>query len=195
MKEKNVIREQVREQKRKMSKESITALSKKIISHIEKIKEFKEAELMYLYISYNQEVDTRCLLEKLLKENRRVAVPKVVDKEIKFYELRDLAELQRGYQGILEPISEICVDGEPGLMILPGLAFDKKMHRCGYGGGFYDSYLAKYRDIEIKKIGFAYHFQLFDEIPFEEHDVLIDGIVTEEGYFSTRAISEMIALS
>lgn len=183
MEKKNEIRRQVRERKRKMCKQDIEALSREIICHMESTKEFREAGFLYLYVSYNQEVDTRGWIESLLKAQRRIAVPKVVEKEIKFYELTNMAQLRKGYQGILEPVSDICVDGEPGVMILPGLAFDKKMHRCGYGGGFYDSYLHKYRDAKIKKIGFAFSFQMYEDIPYEEHDVLLDGIITEKGYF------------
>jgi 5-formyltetrahydrofolate cyclo-ligase len=62
-------------------------------------------------------------------------------------------------------------------MILPGVAFDVNRHRVGYGGGFYDRYLAAHPD--MKKIAFAFEFQMFDEVPFENFDKQPEKIITE----------------
>lgn len=99
-----------------------------------------------------------------------------------FYEIHDLKECEPGYMGIPEP--PLCAspysfkEGRDALMILPGLAFDKKGGRLGYGGGFYDRFLESYPSLTKMGIGFA--FQCIEEVPVNTQDINMDVIVTEE---------------
>ena len=112
---------------------------------------WKEVSWFYPFVSYGTEVDTTGLIREVLAhpvQGRRinVAVPRVNGKDMEFYQIRSMEELCPGYQGILEPALHCPpVEAKEGLMLLPGLAFDRKGHRVGYGGGYYDRYLAKYR--------------------------------------------------
>lgn len=175
---KKELREQIRQKKRVMTQLQIEKESQQIAKKFLAAAEYKNAKVIYCYVSYNQEVDTSFIIEQALLEGKQVAVPKVVGEEIKFYTIKQYSDLQKGYQGILEPIPFECVDGQSGLMIMPGLAFDKKLHRLGYGGGFYDKYLEKYRDVFLYKIALAYDFQILHKIETKEYDKKVDEILT-----------------
>lgn len=170
----------VRERKRKMSNEEIVAKSKKIQDRLTSKSCFLEAEVLYCYISYNQEVITKPLLQMALDMGKRVAVPKVYGKDMEFIYLSSLDELEKGYQGILEPIGDQCAKEEKVLMLLPGLAFDEQRNRVGYGGGFYDRYLEKNKEKWIYKIALAFDFQILENLEMEACDWKVDEILTEK---------------
>ena len=67
-----------------------------------------------------------------------------------FYKISGMDELKPGFFGIPEPVGDDPIEICDGIVIMPGLAFDYSMHRCGYGGGFYDRYLKKYVDVSLK---------------------------------------------
>lgn len=115
----------------------------------------------------------------LWKEGRHVYVPKVNGREMDFYEITSMQDLKKGYRDILEPIDTLLpVHGISGIMVMPGLAFDRMGHRIGYGGGFYDRYIASQKN-SLYKVAFAYDKQVFSKITVQEHDQTADCIVTE----------------
>ena len=63
-------------------------------------------------------------------------------------------------------------------MIMPGVSFDEECHRIGYGGGFYDKYLEKHPDLHT--IAVAFELQMYRELPFEEHDIKPEKVITEK---------------
>ena len=179
MKTKQEIRQEIRNKKKQMKDFEIAQKSRTIFQQIKELPVYKDTEWIFSYVSYNQEVDTREWLKNTLGTGKRIAVPKVIEKDISFFEIECLQQLSKGYQGILEPTTTLCADGENALVLMPGLAFDSMYHRCGYGGGFYDRYLQKFSKMNMHTVALAYDFQIYDEIPFEAHDVLVDYIVTE----------------
>jgi len=101
--------------------------------------------------------------------------------EMRFYQITSFDELEEGTMHILEPDPEQCpcLDAEEhALVIMPGAAFDRERNRIGYGGGFYDRYLAAHP--EHPTVAAAYSFQVFDRIPSDEHDIRPQILVTEE---------------
>ena len=92
-----------------------------------------------------------------------------------------MTDLQPGYQGILEP-AEYCpkVEATEGMMLSPGLAFDREGHRVGYGGGYYDRYLARFEGSSLHLYAVAYDFQIVDQIEAEEHDISPHRIITSQ---------------
>lgn len=180
MKTKQEIRAEVREKKRQMTKEEIESRSRKIFEKLEQTKAFLESDTIFLYVSYNQEVDTKTWMEHLFQMGKKVAVPRVEDGEIAFYYISSKDQLEPGYQGILEPVTTECADGKDGMLLMPGLAFDRFMHRCGYGGGFYDRYIKRNAHTSLIKVAVAYSFQIYEQIPVEEHDERIDMLISEQ---------------
>ena len=144
---------------------------------------FQRAPIVLTYVSFGPEVDTRTIIEELLEEGRRVAVPRVVREEHKmvFSEISSLDELSPGTMKILEPPADAPVLTVPEMVktacLVPGLVFDGSGHRVGYGGGHYDRFLTFYPG---NKIGLARGTQLSSNpLPVGEHDVPVDFLVSE----------------
>ena len=139
------------------------------------------AEWVYIYVSYGSEADTRHLINALLKLPHRVAVPRVDGKEMEFYEIKSLDGLKPGYNGIPEPASGEPLPGKDCIMVMPGLVFDQYHGRIGYGGGYYDRYIARHKQERIFKTAIAYNFQVLKDeiIEMEPHDIRPDVIITD----------------
>ncbi len=178
MDNKKTIRKSVKEQKAKLSFDDVKDMSNAIFAKVIATNEFKIAKNILIYVSYNTEVETFELITYALKEGKNVFVPKIIEDEMVFIKINSLNELEKGKYGILEPLSNEFEYISDGLMIMPGIAFDLKMHRIGYGGGYYDRYLAKKNN--LYKIALAYDFQVFDSIPYDEYDIKPDMIITNE---------------
>lgn len=156
---------------------------------------YRQAQAVLTYVSFRSEVDTGFLLEQALEDRKAVFAPRVSGREMEFFRIAAASDLAEGYHGILEPaggisyidwISQIRKTEQPYTLIcLPGAAFDRKRHRIGYGGGFYDRYLGRLRaDNEeglprIVMAALAFSCQVLKEIPWESHDICPDCIVTE----------------
>ena len=137
--DKKELRAKIRQQKRAMTPEEIRDRSERLAELFRTSQLYREAEAIYGYLPYNQEVRTVPMLEQALRDGKRVAVPKVFGDEMKFIWMDDLSLVENGYAGIPEPIADGPVaDDSSALVLMPGLAFDPEGHRIGYGGGFYD---------------------------------------------------------
>lgn len=178
MQTKKTLRNRIKGMKLSMSKEEIDDKSNKITERLISMSEYENAKRIYAYVSYNQEVSTAGFIRKAIADGKCVLVPRVYGDIMKYHVIKSLNELKPGAYGILEPDNDITDDVFEGFMLLPGLAFDEKKHRMGYGGGFYDKYLSEHKN--HFKVALAYDFQVFDNIPAEEFDVPADVIVTED---------------
>lgn len=139
---------------------------------------FHQAEEIFCYVSSKDEVKTDQIMQIAWKQGKKVAVPKVTAKgEMEFYYIQSIKELKAGYYGILEPTSDRLAQADQGLMIVPGICFDRKGRRIGYGGGYYDRYLRKH--CPKYKVALAYSCQMIEVIQTEEHDISVDMIFTE----------------
>lgn len=174
--DKKELRRTIRERKRAMTEEEIIARSEALGVLFAQSEAYKAAKTIYGYLPYNQEVRTVPMLEQALKDGKRVAVPKVYDDEMKFLYLDDLTKVEKGYAGIPEPIAdEPVADDETALVLMPGLAFDPQGHRIGYGGGFYDRFLAA--EPNHPTLALCYEFQMLPELHTEEHDIPVDTVL------------------
>ena len=174
--DKKELRRSIRERKRAMTEEEIVSRSEKLGVLFAQSEAYKNAKTIYGYLSYNQEVRTVPMLEQALKDGKKVAVPKVYGDEMKFLYLDDLTKVSKGYAGIPEPIADGPVaDDETALVLMPGLAFDPQGHRIGYGGGFYDKFLAA--EPNHPTLALCYEFQLLPELDTEEHDIPVDTVL------------------
>ena len=173
---KKELRAAIREKKRAMTPEEIEERSRHLGEKFAQSRAYREADAIYGYLPYNQEVRTLPMLERALREGKRGAVPKVYGEEMRFIWLTDLTRVAKGYSGIPEPIEDGPVADDPhALVLMPGLAFDRQGHRIGYGGGFYDKFLA--REPEHPTIALCYDFQLLPELETEEFDIPVDTVL------------------
>ncbi len=161
------------------------------------LEEFTKAKSILLYVSFRSEVDTGKCLRHVLALGKKLVLP-VVDAEhhaLRLYETRDVSELRSGYMGIPEPQKRpdrrVTLRGID-LVIIPGVGFDTRGGRLGYGGGYYDrllSYESK-RLARVKKhiitVALAYEEQVGKKIPVERHDIKVDMIVTDSRLIRCR---------
>lgn len=185
---KQSIKQQIFEKRNSLSKEEIKEKSNKIKNNLFSLKEFEKAKNIMFYVSTNTEADTQEIIEELLKKKEKtIIVPYVIKDDLKLHvsELKDFNELVPKTFEILEPKEPYAREFNPDkldLVIVPGIVFDKKGHRIGYGYGYYDRFLKTIRK-ETVKIGLAFDFQLIEDIPEEKHDVPMDIVVTDEEVF------------
>ena len=174
--DKKELRRSIRERKRAMTEEEIVSRSEKLAEAFLASDAYKNAKTIYGYLPYNQEVRTVPMLEQALKDGKRVAVPKCYGDEMKFLFMDDLSKVEKGYAGIPEPIAdEPVADDETALVLMPGMAFDPQGHRIGYGGGFYDKFLAQ--EPNHPTLALCYDFQVLPHLETEEFDIPVDCVL------------------
>ena len=175
---KKEIRTLITNKKKAMSAEEITAGSRIITDRLELSKEYQDNDNILIYVSYNQEVETSGIINKSLERGKKVYVPKVIinkedksDKYMEFVRINSYDDLQDGYMGIKEPVSDDYEIPQDGLLVMPGIAFDVTLNRIGYGGGFYDRYLADKEALRLRSIAVGFRCQQAKEVPVEETDI------------------------
>jgi len=181
------LREEIRKRRASLSTYEVLEKSNEIVARLKNLEEFERAGVIACYISFDNEVYTHGLIREFM-EKKKILVP-VVDENggIFLSHLRRWEELQSGAYGILEPAKEFLRRASvenADIIIVPGIVFDERGNRIGYGGGYYDRLLSSTNAL---KVALAYEFQVLREIPAEEHDVRMDIIVTEERVLNYRS--------
>ena len=164
--------------------------SEKIVKNLTEHVCYREAQALLTYVSFRSEADTVSLIERALADRKAVFAPRVAGREMDFFRIKTLSDLEEGYHGILEPQNHIKEVYDPfmgkAIMCMPGAAFDRAHHRIGYGGGYYDRYLSKlsqHAKDTICTAALAYNCQILQEIPWDSHDICPKWIVTETEIF------------
>lgn len=173
---KQELRKSIREQKRAMTEAQIQEKSRLLGQLFAASALYRNAKTIYGYMPYNQEVRTVPMLEQAIRDGKRVAIPKCYGDEMRFIFMEDLSKVEKGYAGIPEPIEDAPIaDDETALVLMPGLAFDPEGHRIGYGGGFYDKFLAK--EPNHPTLALCYDFQMMEKLETEEFDIPVDQVL------------------
>lgn len=177
--DKKELRARMREKKRAMTERQIEKTSRLLAAQLFAHPAYRDAKAVFGYLSYNQEVRTMPILEQAQRDGKRVAVPKVFGDEMRFIWLDDLSAVAPGAYNIPEPAADgPAADDETALVLMPGIAFDPEGHRCGYGGGFYDRYLAAHP--HHPTLALCYGFQLLPKLCTEAHDLPVDFVLSQE---------------
>ncbi len=174
--DKKALRREIKAKKAAMTQGQIEACSKELTEKTLASALFQNATSLYGYLPYNQEVQTWELLHAAQKAGKRVAVPKVYGETMRFLWLDDLEAVSLGYCGIPEPVADEPEADDPhALVLMPGLAFDPNGNRMGYGGGFYDRFLAA--EPEHPTLALCYGFQMLPKLETEAHDIPVDQVI------------------
>ena len=174
--DKKELRKKIRERKRAMTAGEIESRSEKLGELFVRSEAYRSARSIYGYLPYNQEVRTVPMLQQALRDGKRVAVPKCYGDEMRFIWMEDLSAVEKGYAGIPEPVADGPIaDDKTALVLMPGLAFDQEGHRIGYGGGFYDRFLAA--EPEHPTLALCYEFQMLPHLDTEEFDIPVDTVL------------------
>ncbi len=178
--EKMLLREGMRKLREKLSEEQVKENSSAIAKRLLQLEEYAKANTVMFYMGVNKEVKTEEAVKEALESGKKVAVPvsDLENRRITAMQLTSLNELRPGAYGIPEPAGGKEVDSESiELVIVPGLAFDGKGNRVGYGLGFYDRFLSS---ITAKKVALAHEMQIVDRVFATGADAAMDAIVTEK---------------
>ncbi|MGI6036748.1 MAG: 5-formyltetrahydrofolate cyclo-ligase [Limnochordia bacterium] len=187
--DKKTLRQRMLARRRELeAKEQKNAL---IAHRLQNLPAFKKARGIMFYHSLPDEVQTKGLLEEAWRAGKRVALPHT---HRQLWQLipgwvRGEDDLVAGVWGIKEPdpsrLRWVYL-GDLDLVIVPGLAFDRRGYRIGYGGGFYDRFLARLPD-ETLKIGLAFQEQVVEKVPTEEYDQPLDMLITDAELIDFRS--------
>ncbi|SEP88914.1 5-formyltetrahydrofolate cyclo-ligase [Lachnospiraceae bacterium RM5] len=184
-----------------MDKKELRKKYRNIRKNISKFERFKRSYKLYnnlksaissydeflIYVSTDEEADTIRIIKYLLKNKKKVASPRIgEDNTMEFYYYDDIKDLSNdnvfGNVYIKQPKPERkCIPTKKSVIVIPGILFDYKGNRLGYGGGYYDRYLEKYR--YLYRLAICYDFQYIrdekEEIETDEYDQKIDMIITD----------------
>ena len=175
--QKQALRKSMAEQKKTYGQEPLEAFSIQALHRLETSAVFNKAHCIALYHAIAGEVQTGAFIEKW-KDRKRILLPVITGNDLKLVAYAGKESLTAGTFGILEPDGNApeVLPGEVELIVVPGIAFDRKGNRMGRGKGYYDRLLA---EISAPKAGLCFDFQLFDEVPTEAFDCPMDMIVTD----------------
>ena len=182
--EKNKIRKEILGKRNTLSTEEVEKKSDLIIQNLEKF--IKNTENIMIFMDMKNEVRITKLMEFYPKKS--FFIPKITDsknREMKInkYEENELVLHKFGYYE--SSSSDFYNENILDIVIVPAVVFDLEKNRIGFGGGYYDTFLKKIRR-ENKKvlfIGICYDFQIIEKVPAEEHDVVLDFVVSESRIF------------
>ncbi len=191
--DKKQLRKKIILERNRLSEEEVRSLSSRISAGIIGMPEYHSAASVFCYMAFRNEVDLSELMVSARAAGKKVFLPRILgdgtDKKMEFYLYEEGDVLPRNEMGIKEPdpkkgsAEDLISAGEQILMIMPGVVFDRERRRLGYGGGFYDRYLAKCRDwngVKVSTVAAAYDLQVVEtSLPEEETDIRPDHIVTE----------------
>ncbi len=139
----------------------------------------KKVHVVAIYYSLNNEVDTKSLIMKLVELGIKILLPRVVENDLLFFKYYPNMDLEKSSFGVDEPVYDLqnihndLID----MIIVPGICFDKKRNRIGYGKGYYDRFLI---NKNIYKVGICYDELIIDSIPYDDYDVKMDLIISNK---------------
>ena len=191
--QKTTIRKEILEKRNSQDPKIRIAQSRSIMRTLLSRKEFQEADKILIYLSKDGEVGTDNLLGRAFELGKRVYVP-VVDRESDELHISELpgpdTSFRLGAFGVREPEEEDLNFVSPDqidLVIAPGLAFDRRGGRIGYGKGYYDRLLNRLGS-QVPRIALAFDFQVLDTVPQDENDIQVDAIITEKSTMNCSGI-------
>ena len=134
------------------------------------------------YYPVNFEINTKKIMNLLEKKKLTICLPIIKDNfEMEFHEYKNTDPLYVNKYGIPEPLVKKKI--RPNVLLIPVVAFDKKLNRLGYGGGFYDRFIERMSNTNLTKIGLAFSHQRVENVPTEKFDKKLDFILTEKEIF------------
>lgn len=179
--DKKNIREEIINKRNELSLEIKTQYDMTIFSELINCEFYKKAKKIFTYVSFGSEIDTIKFIKYALNDNKEIYVPKTdkTKKEMVAIRINSLDNMSVDNWGILEPksVDKNKIGKDFDLILMPGLAFDRKGNRIGYGGGYYDKYLSQLKETS-NKIVLAYDFQIVNNIENEPHDIKVNYIIT-----------------
>lgn len=165
------------------------AVSTSITDRVMQLPAYQQARAVMYYVDVRDEARTRQALPVALQSDKKIVIPFCVDGELELFYLESMDELEEGAYRILEPKAELrdvpekrVSVSELDLILVPGVAFDRRGGRTGHGKGYYDK-LLQHASLDTPLVALAFDCQIFEEIPMQEHDIFMDLVVTETAVY------------
>lgn len=178
------LRQQMIDLLKNLDKQNKQAIETGLIERLLSSKQWKASEVIALTISQPLEWSTQPIIEEGWKQGKKIVVPRCQpdEKKLQFYRFTSYRELEVVYYGLKEPKADprlFVPKSSIDLVVVPGLVFDLEGYRIGFGGGYYDRFLADYDGVTISLLC---EKQLVDEIPKEPFDIPVDHLITEKRF-------------
>lgn len=177
---KQSIRESSKQRRALMDPELKKRLDRSIAANVRALREYRPAKTLLVYVSTSIEVDTTIIIENAWADGKKVAVPRCIPdtRDMEFHYITSFSQLSSGSFSVLEPDDSLPVvtDFSDCLMIVPGMQFDMKGYRLGYGKGYYDRYMVRFTG---KSAGICYSDELKPYMHHGRYDRSVDIIVTD----------------
>jgi len=182
--DKKILRKKILQKRAELSTENIVNYSNIIENKLYKMDYYKNAKTIMSFISFGDEIITHEIIKNSIKNGKSVVVPITIPetKELKVSKILDFSELEIGYYNILTPKKDFLrfIDFNTiDLVLVPGVVFARDGYRVGYGGGYYDRFLSKFKE-KVNTIGLAFDLQIVEEVPKDSFDIPVDFIITEK---------------
>lgn len=185
METKALIRKRIIEQRGLLSFQEVSEKSSKITERLCSLGQYAGARTVMAYMSFRNEVATNAFIGRCILDGKRVVIPKTQlshDRALLTYEIKDPEQdVLPGIWGIPEPDTsrlERVNPQEIDLVVVPGVAFDGRRYRIGYGAGYYDRFLLSLRP-DCLKVGIAFDMQMLEHFHAERYDIPMDLVITE----------------
>lgn len=176
---KEALRERMRAVRASIPEWARRSLAARVEERLFALPEAEAAGTILLYDAFGHEVPTASVLDRFHARGARVLLPYLRGDGMEAAEVRPGDDLVATGYGPREPRHPVAVDpGAIDLVVAPGLAFDRRGGRLGYGGGRFDRYLARLRP-DARRVGVGFHAQLVDRVPLEPGDEPVDVVVTD----------------
>lgn len=174
------------------AQENKDGLSQIIVDRFMGLPEYARARTVMFYIDVRSEVRTRQHFPAALASGKKIVIPYCVDGLLELFHLESMDELSTGMYKILEPREDlrsvaskrVSVE-ELDLIMVPGVAFDRRGARSGHGKGYYDKLLEHAR-LDAPLVALAFECQMFEEVPVASHDIFMDKVITEAAVYPGR---------
>jgi 5-formyltetrahydrofolate cyclo-ligase len=182
---KRALRHRVLQLRDHMSAEQRAADSARCVERLLDLDDYRHAQIVLSYMGFGSEIMTLPLFDLMRKAGKSIALPRMLPpasgqpSRLSLHRVDAVSALVAGRWGIGEPTPQApIVDvSSLDLIVIPGVAFDLRAGRLGYGKGFYDAWIAK--NPGVRRVGFCFEAQVLKELPMEGHDRRMDYIVTE----------------
>lgn len=187
---KKALRKEMIQKRRSMKDEIWHEKSRDILERITTLNLLENADYVMIFMDFRKEVETKPIIEWLWHNNRQVVIPRVKKGSpiLELCLIDSFADMDLSPLGILEPKASHDTFVKPDqidFVFMPGVAFTESGERLGYGGGYYDQ-LIPLMKATVPKIALAFDLQIVDSLPVEDHDIRIDGIITESKFITCK---------
>lgn len=172
------LRRQMREQRDRLDPDAVKKYSRRISAHLWELDPIRKASNIMIFASMGNEVDLSVFQEEALAEGKKIFMPRVEGKEIVVVPFEGWDKMKLSSFGVREPVGETVDPADLDVVIVPGLVFDGRGFRLGYGKGYYDRFLPRLKE-DAFACGVCYEFQVVETIYPHEEDVPVHWIVTD----------------